>query len=90
MPTRAGLLALAPCRGSEQRVEALDDLSVVLLSLTSTGTGTQRWDLSASLPLESSSQLLTEQVLMVEQELEDVVETQQIEVRSSLRGVSDR
>ena len=68
----------------------LSGQTVVLLSLTSEGAGTQRWDLSASLPLESSSQLLTEQVLMVEQELEDVIETQQIEVRSSLREAPDR
>ena len=58
---------------------------VTLLSLESTGTATHLWELSSVLPLESTGSLETEQVLMVEHELEDVVQTQRLEVRSSLR-----
>ena len=62
----------------------LGDVQARLISLESTGTGRIQWDLQSAVPISAQTELMTEQVIAVDRDLGEQIQTHQIYVRSTL------
>ena len=62
----------------------LGDVQTRLISLESNGTGRIQWDLQSVVPLSAQTELTTEQVIGVDRDLGEQIQTHQIYVRSTL------